>query len=289
MCFNGNAPARTAIIYDFDGTLADGNCAEHGLLQTLHFSDPSNFWKQVKETIKDIDGDEVLCYLNLLVEHSRAQKTDALAPERLRAFGAKIPLFPGVETWFDRINAFGSKRGLAVEHYIISSGIKEMILGTSIAHYFTHVFGCTFSETRDKNHAPSVAINYTTKTQFLFRINKGISNAYDNNQINRWVPERERPMPFERIIYIGDGDTDIPAMKMVMHKGGRSIAVFDEQKWIRPEKKDDIARLIAEERVNYVAPANYSPGELLDIVVKGVLGKIARDSGYRGSPAAMSS
>jgi hypothetical protein len=126
---------------------------------------------------------------------------------------------------------------------------------------------------------PSVAINYTTKTQFLFRINKGIDNVYDTEAINRWVHNDARELPFERMIFIGDGDTDIPSMKMVASQGGCAIAVLDPYQWTEPRSLDKISRLIAEDRVNYVAPADYQPKSQLDVIVKGALGRIALRAG----------
>ncbi len=128
----------------------------------------------------------------------------------------------------------------------------------------------------------------TTKTQYLFRINKGVSNNWDNQPVNRFIPMHERPMPFERMLYLGDGDTDIPSMKMVRHQGGHSIAVFDPERWdaedatVRETYKRKAYNLIAEDRAHFVVPADYRDGSQLDITVKGVLGRICRDLGFRG-------
>ena len=122
----------------------------------------------------------------------------------------RIPLFEGVELWFDRMNAYAIDRKLLLEHYVISSGIREMIEGCSIFPAFKKVFASSFAYNAEGAAVwPAVAINYTTKTQFLFRINKGIENTWSNEEINRWQPMNERPMPFQRMIFIGDGDTDI--------------------------------------------------------------------------------
>jgi hypothetical protein len=128
-----------------------------------------------------------------------------------------------------------------------------------------------------------VAINYTTKTQYLFRINKGVDNNWNNEAVNRWQPMDERPVPFSRIIYLGDGDTDIPSMKMVRHQGGHSVAVFDPKQWAETRSQEKVFNLIAEDRAHFVVPADYTDGSQLDITIKGVLGRIARDqAGYRG-------
>src|SRR5262249_16790810 len=152
-----------------------------------------------------------------------------LSRERLRGFGARLDLFAGVAdgSWFDRIDAFAARLGLVVSHFIISSGNYEIIEGSPIFSRFERVFPSRFAFVDGLGALPSVAINYTSKTQFLFRINKGIENVWDNQAINAYTPEERRPFPFKRMIFLGDGDTDVPTMKMMTHKGGVSIAVYD--------------------------------------------------------------
>jgi hypothetical protein len=128
---------------------------------------------------------------------------------------------------------------------------------------------------------PGLAINYTTKTQFLFRINKGIANSWDNDAVNRWQPMSDRPVPFSRMIFIGDGDTDIPSMKMVRHQGGQAIGVYDPKKWGEAKSQERLYKLIAEDRANFVAAADYGEASQLEIIVKGIVGRFARDAGYR--------
>jgi haloacid dehalogenase-like hydrolase len=173
----------------------------------------------VKAKAKQHDADEILVYMWRMLEVAR-DKQKAVTRDLLVEHGRKTPLFAGVETWFDRIDAYAANAGLTLEHYVISSGIEEMIAGCKIYGAFKKVFASRFIYD-DKGVAiwPGVAVNYTTKTQFLFRINKGIPNTYDNAEINKWMPLDERPVPFTRMIYIGDGETDIPAMKMVRHQG----------------------------------------------------------------------
>lgn len=268
-----------AIIYDFDGTLSPGSMQEHSFIPELGYEDVRDFWREVKDECRRRDGDEVLTYMELmLLKSNRAPLTEAA----LRGHGAKLPLFNGVEAWFDRMNRHAAEVGLSLEHYVVSSGIREMIAGSPIYRNFARVFASSFAY--DENGTakwPSVAINYTTKTQFIFRINKGIENTWDNDAINRWVPMAERPIPFERMIFVGDGDTDIPSMKMVRLQGGVAIAVFDPQKWSEHAHQDKMGRLIAEDRANYVAPADYQAGGQLDVVVRGVLGRMAREAGFR--------
>jgi hypothetical protein len=187
----------------------------------------------------------------------------------------KITFFQGVETFFERINQYIETKGLCVEHHIISSGIREMIRGTNIAKYFKNIFASGFLYDENGEACwPAVAVNYTNKTQFLFRINKGINNTYDNTVINKIVPEKEKPVPFTNMIYIGDGETDVPAMKMVSMQGGYSIAVYHKE-----QKQADI---LQNERANYLIPADYRENTPLDLIIKNIIDKIASEQNLLG-------
>jgi haloacid dehalogenase-like hydrolase len=270
---------KCALIYDFDGTLADGDCAQHGLLPALGVTDIGKFWSQVKERAKNNDGDEILSYLGLLSEQDEEKGTNQLSESSLLKHGKLIPLFPGVGSWFERINAYALSNGLELYHYIISSGLDAMIRGTEIGQYFRKIYACKYHyDLFGKAKWPAQAVNYTTKTQFLFRINKGINNAWDNEAVNRFIEPKHREIPFDRMIYFGDGDTDIPSMKMVRLQSGNSIAVFNSQKWSEPRTQEKVEKLIAEERANYVVPADYDEGSQLDVTVKGLLQLIKRKS-----------
>ena len=273
---------RTAIVYDFDGTLAPGNIQEHSLLPDLLGSHKDEFWSEVKRRQALYDADQILVYLQLLLELAKRQNT-ALTHDLLKEQGANTPFFKGVKQWFSRINAHAEGAGLALEHYIVSSGNEEMILGCDIASEFKKIFACKYIY-NDAGEAiwPGSAVNYTTKTQYLFRINKGVDTHADDESVNRWVAPDARPIPFERMIYLGDGDTDIPSMKMVRHQGGYSVAVFDPQKWADtgsndgPKTREKAFKLIAEDRADFVVPADYQDGSQLDVTVKGLLGRIAQ-------------
>lgn len=272
---------NAALIYDFDGTLAEGDCAEHGLMPELGISDIPKFWKLVKDENKARDADEILTYLGLLALQARAVKKQIeLSPKKLQDHGLKIPLFSGVLEWFDRVNTYAHSQSIHLEHYIVSSGLEEMILGTPIAKHFARIFGCRYHYDPKTGNVkwPAVAINYTTKTQFIFRINKGVLDCYDNAAVNKYVEHSQRPMPFERMIYLGDGDTDIPCMRLVKDQGGCSIAIFDVKKWEQRKSREKIEKLISEDRVSYVVPGNYMEGTQLDVTVKGVLSKMRRKS-----------
>ena len=249
---------------------------QHTLLPELGYAETADFWSEVKALNKKIDGDEILAYMHCLLR----DKPELVTRAKLREHGAALPYFPGVRDWFARIRNFGSEHHLDVNHYIVSSGLQEMIDGSDIRKNFRHIFASNYAYEGDLPRWPAVAINYTSKTQYLFRINKGILNYWDDKSVNQWVPMDERPVPFERMIFIGDGDTDIPAMKMLTYQGGTSIAVFDPARF-QGADQSKVYKLIAEDRAHYVCPADYSDGSQLDVTVKGTLGKIARASGYR--------
>jgi len=277
-----NEAHRTAIVYDFDGTLAPGNIQKHSFLPELT-DDVQAFWAEVKEQSRQHDSDEILIYMWRMLELART-KSHAITSETLKAHGQRTPLFSGVASWFDRVNEYARARYLDVEHYVVSSGIQDMIEGCAVSRHFKKVYGSKFIYDSEGNAIwPGVAINYTTKTQYLFRINKDVPNHWDSERVNRWQPMKERPLPFTRMLYIGDGDTDIPSMKMVRLQGGFSVAVFDPEDWGAGKSQKKIYRLISEDRAHFVSPADYSPGSQLEVIVKGILGRFARDVGYRGS------
>lgn len=276
-------PLRTALVYDFDGTLAQGNIQEHSLIPQVLGVSKEEFWADVQERRRAHDADQILIYMQLLLEYAK-KKNQPITRELLAQNGSSVQYFEGVTEWFSRMNQYAEERNLALEHYIVSSANEEIIQGCSIASFFKSIFACKYIY-NDSGQAiwPATAVNYTTKTQYLFRINKGISNNWEDEAVNRFIPLRERPLPFERMIYIGDGDTDIPSMKMVRHQGGHSIAVFDPEQWAAGKAQTKAERLIAEDRAHFVVPAIYTEHSQLDVTVKGILGRIARDTGWRES------
>ncbi len=267
---------KVAIAYDFDGTLAPGNMQEHSFIPSLGIN-ASAFWTEAKKRAEDNDMDEILAYMQLMIQEA-ANKDLPIRKKDFESYGKSIIFFEGVETYFDRINEYAKEKGIALEHYIISSGLREFVSGTKIAKHFTNIFASGFKY--DVNGVavwPALAINYTNKTQYLFRINKGIKNAYDNTLINKYVPDDERPIPFNQMIYIGDGETDVPAMKMIKYEGGSAIAVYNQK--LRGKKgkrspKKICEDLIRQNRADFIAPADYSEGSDLDKTIKLILDKI---------------
>lgn len=271
---DGNELLKTAIVYDFDGTLARGNLQECSFIPDTGMSRQA-FWDEVKARKKSEDADEILVYMHLMLEKAK-EAGQQVTREMLRAHGRDPKFFPGLAdmSWFTRINGFAREHGLKLQHFIVSSGIEEMIRGCVIESAFEEIFASKYIYENNVAVWPGVGINYTTKTQYLFRINKGISNHWDNDAINKFMHEEDRPVPFSRMIFLGDGETDIPTMKQLSVSGGYSIAVYDEQRGQRD--LDKIHNLISEDRVNFVAPGNYEENSQLDIIVKGILGRIAR-------------
>ena len=265
-------PYTIALCYDFDGTLSPGNMQEYDFIPKLQ-SSPAEFWAHTRSIAKEQDADEILAYMYHMCKEAE-KKEIKIQRSDFRDFGRGVELFPGLVengglSWFKNINSYAAQYGAVVKHYIISSGIKEMIEGTAIAGEFDKIFASTVMyDLYGAAHWPAQAINYTTKMQFLFRINKGILDI--NRDINSFMPEDERPVPFRRMVYFGDGSTDIPAMKLVRTQGGYSIAVHGPGVK-RPES------LLSENRVNYVAEADYREGSDLTAQVKRVIAKICAE------------
>lgn len=262
-----------ALIYDFDGTLSPGNMQEFGFIQAIG-KDKAEFWAKNKKLSEDNDANGILTYMYLMIQAAKNNGI-SLRRESFKRFGENVELFDGVKEWFALVNEYGKSIGLDVKHYINSSGLKEMIEGTPIAKEFENIYACSFLYDVDGiAYWPAVAIDYTAKTQFLFKINKGIKEVSDNKKINQYIPEKERPIPFERMIYLGDGDTDIPCMKMIKEHGGHSIAVYANGNSV---KKATALQLIKDNRVNFVCPADYRAGKEINMVVKRILDKIKAD------------
>ena len=262
-----------ALIYDFDGTLAAGNMQEYDFIPAVGKSN-FEFWNEANHLAEEQDADQILTYMALMIRSAQA-KGLSLRREAFQESGKKVELYEGVLEWFDRINKYGEERGVRVLHYINSSGMKEIIEGTPIADKFRKIYACSFLYNVDGiAYWPGVAVNYTNKTQFIFKINKGVESVFDTKQVNQYMEEKERPVPFSRMIYVGDGTTDIPCMRLVKNFGGHSIAVYNPKD---EAKRGEMNTLIRDNRVNHVCPANYSEGSEMDIVVKAIIDKCDAD------------
>lgn len=271
-----------AIAYDFDGTLAPGNMQQHSFIPHLGI-DSNTFWREVKTLSKENDMNEILAYMQHMLKRA-AEKGVPVTKRAFVEYGKGMPLFPGVREYFSKINEYAKSKNLVIEHYIISSGLRDILKGTSIYREFKMVFasGYRFNE-NDVAEWPALAIDYTNKTQFLFRINKGIINSWDNDSINKFMPEHERHMPFNRMIYLGDGETDIPAMKMTTYQGGKAIAVYNPETKTKSGKKSKTItqQLVVQGRANFVAPADYSEGSSLYRIIQLCIDSIAAETELR--------
>ena len=256
--------AYMAIVYDFDGTLAPGNVQENQFIPDVGMT-KQDFWAEVQRMTKQHQADGILMYMRLMLKRAQA----AEKPVRKQDFeelATNVGLFQGVEGWFDRINDYGKQKGLQVQHYIVSSGNAEIIENTSIARHFEQIYASKFFY--DENGVadwPALAINYTTKSQFLFRINKGAHDLSDSTQINQYVSMENRPVPFEHMVYVGDGETDVPCFRLVKEQGGLAIAVYKPN---TGGAKQKALRFVEEGRVHRVARAVYSDGSDMDKIIK---------------------
>ncbi len=259
-----------AICYDFDGTLSPGNMQEYGFMKALKAKSAESFWKESNDLAYATEADQIAAYMHLMLAKLKEKK---IRPTRaaFQKFGSDIELYAGVTHWFKRINAYARSKGILLKHYIISSGLKEMVEGMVIAKEFEAIFASTFMyNLKGEAYWPAMVLNYTSKTQFIFRINKGCEDLRDNKTINQYIPRSKRAMPFENMIYIGDGETDIPCMKMVKMEGGHSVAVYDA----RQKKPAKIDKLVSDNRVNAVKPADYRAGKPLEKYVQSVIDQI---------------
>jgi hypothetical protein len=269
-------PHKTiAIVYDFDGTLSPLSMQEYTVLPELGIN-PKDFWAEVKTATKANEATEVLTYMRLMAERI-AQGSLPIDRARLRELGAKVPYFPGVETWFDRINKFVQEQTLGyvkIRHYIVSAGLKEILEGVSIARNFHTIFASQYHY--DAFGRPTFAnrvITDVSKTQYLFRINKGVEDL--SLPVNDHMPEDERPIPFRNMIYIGDGDTDVPSMAVTRKNGGHAFAVYSPG-----EKIEKCDTLFKAGRVDAYFEADYSTNKRLEIFFKGLLKKMFAEIRY---------
>ena len=249
---------KMALIYDFDGTLAPDYMQNHGFLPEVGIVKPEEFWKEVKQISEDEQADEILVYMHLMLKKADPAKK-RVDKKAFEEYGKKIQPFRGVLEWFGHINSYAESKGVDIEHYLISSGNREIILGTNIAQKFNKrkIFASKFLFNHNGlPNWPALAVNYTAKTQFLFRINKGVLDISDDASVNEFTSEDERSIPFENMIFIGDGATDIPCFKLVKNKGGMSIAVYKPHANGAKQKAEQYLKEGG--RVDLVVPADYS-------------------------------
>ena len=262
-----------ALMYDFDKTLSKSDMQDYGFIPALGMS-PSEFWGETGK-FQDATGVErILSYMYTMVRLSK-EKGIKLTRKTLNDMGKNIEYFKGVTTWFKRINEYGKSLGVEIEHYIISSGTKEILEGSSIAKEFKHMFGCEFyyDPKTEEPVWPKLAINYTQKTQYIYRIRKGSFDLTDDTTINTKVEEIR--IPYTNMIYLGDGMTDIPCMQLVQNNSGHSIAIYSDT----DEKA--LKKLLAEKRTNVCVKADYSAGSDLENVVQSIIQTVAAEANLK--------
>ena len=259
-----------AICYDFDKTLSPDDMQAQGYIQSVGYN-VEDFWKESDALATNNDMDQNLAYMYKMIQE--AEGNFVFNKKTLNDYGAKVKLFPGVEEWFERIREYGKTRGVLIEHYIISSGLKEMIEGTSVAKkgVFEKIYASSFYyNERGVAVWPAQVVNYTNKTQFLFRIKKGVLDINDFG-VNEYFSPEEIRIPFQNMVYIGDSDTDIPCMKLVNSYGGHSIGVYNTL----TKDKTKVYKMLKDNRIRYFAPADYSEESELDKLVKAIVDRTA--------------
>ena len=266
-----------ALLYDFDKTLCTTDMEDYAFIPALGYT-PAEFWHKANTFGRENRMDGLLAYMYTMIVECRAQGKD-LKRDFLVACGRSMELFPGVREWFQRINAFGEQQGVTIEHYVLSSGLKEIIEGSGIAHEFKQIYACEFYY--DEAGAacwPKLDVNFTNKTQFVYRINKGVLDVSNDRDLNASMPDDSKRVPFTNMIYIGDSDTDIPCMKLVNSYGGHSIGVYNAE----TRDKSKVYKMMREGRIRYFAPADYSEGTQLDELVKAIIDRTATNERLEG-------
>jgi len=263
---------RVVFAYDFDGTLAPGHMQNHAFIPEELGMDRVAFWSEVRALAQAQRADEILAYMHLMLTKARERGLE-LTVGAWRRRGADLPLFPGVLDWFDRQNARAAELHLDLRHFIISSGNRELIEGSPIARHFERIYASAFMFDEDDDAVGvALGVNYTSKTQYLFRINKWTLEEWDNAAINKAQAKEDRPVPFDRIVYFGDGYTDVPTMRLVTDQGGYAVAVYDRRD---PDSEAAALSLRKDGRARLAGPGDYSEGSSLDCLASAILTEVA--------------
>ena len=264
-----------AICYDFDKTLSPDDMQAQGYIQSVGY-DVADFWKETNRLAEENEMDQNLSYMLKMVKE--AEGNIVFNRKTLEDYGSRVTLFPGVDDWFSRIREYGSSRGVIIEHYIISSGLREMIEGTAVAGEFEKIYASSFYyNERGIAVWPAQVINYTNKTQFLFRIEKGVLDVNDF-AVNESFPPEDIRVPFRNMVYIGDSDTDVPCMKLVNSNGGHSIGVYNAE----TKDKTKVHKMMRDRRIKYFVPADYREGSELDVLVKAIIDRTVTNEVLEG-------
>jgi len=264
---------RIALLYDFDNTLSKGFMQEFGLMQDQGYDDIIKYFKKCEEIFNNPDVDMCLSLMGGVLQMAK-ENNSKVTQEYLRSFGKDIQYYPGVEEWFEKINAIGRENGYEIEHYIISSGLKEIVEGSRIYHNLKRVYANFYCyDENGEAYWPCQVVNYTSKTQYIYRVRKNVLDSLGSlNEINAKMKD-EDVLPFENIIYLGDSQTDIPSFKVVKNSGGLSICVYDPN---ISHTKEVAHKCFVEGRVNYFLPADYTEGSELYELIKSYILKIMK-------------
>lgn len=266
---------RVALLYDFDKTLCDRDMQEYKFIPALDM-EPREFWSEAGVIAESCGMERILSYMYLMVKKCK-EKNIPLTREFLNSCGRNMKFYRGVETWFERINKFAEDLGIEVEHYILSSGTTEIIEGSPIAKNFKKIYGCQFHyDESGIADFPLNTVNYTTKTQYIYRISKGVFDITDDVNLNSKMPHSKRHIFEQNMIYFGDGLTDVPCMKLVHEAGGKSIALY------QPGKLDKSSDLLLDGRCDFLTKTDYSEGSELDTIVKIILERISLEYDLEG-------
>ena len=258
---------KIALIYDFDKTLSTDDMQAFGFIQNMGM-EVDDFWNLCGEFSKSQQAENILSYMYITLKTAK-ERGIKLTKEYFAECGKGVKFFDGVETWFDRINEYGKKLGVTIEHYVVSSGLTQIIKGTKIAKHFKVIYACDYVYENGEPIWPALSLNYTNKTQFLYRINKGCFDVLDR-AVNEEMPYDQRPMPFANMIYIGDSATDIPSMRMIVKSGGTAIGLYQPKTFNEKYLRD----LLRRDRISFVAKADYTQNSEFDIVIKEIINKI---------------
>ena len=257
-----------AFLYDFDKTLCTTDMQNYAFIPSLGMT-PAEFWAEANGFGRQNRIDGILAYMYIMLREAERKKLP-FTREDLVEKGRQIELFPGVESWFSRINAFGEAQGVRVEHYVISSGLREIIEGSSISHEFKEIYASEFYyDETGRPVWPKLAVNFTAKTQFVYRINKGVLDVSDDKTLNDSMPDDSKRIPFPNMIYMGDGLSDVPCMKMMRAYGGQAIAVYQDA------NRTGVEELLAKKRVDFIFPADYREGRALEETARNIIRKMA--------------
>lgn len=257
-----------ALMYDFDKTLCAKDMQEYSFIPNIGMK-ADEFWFEANKISVKNNMDRILAYMYLMLKTAK-KKDLPITKEAFQELGQDVVLYKGVKSWFKRINDYGKSLGVEIEHYILSSGLKEIIEGTPIAKEFKKIYACEFHyNERGNADWPQQTVNFTTKTQFLFRISKGVLDVTDDVRLNTKIKDEERRIPYYNMIYFGDGLTDVPCMKLVKQYGGHSIAIYNKK------EKKKVEQLLVDERVNFICEGDYQKDSELEIIVKKLIQQVA--------------